>query len=34
MSDERNNSNTASNYSITQELRYYGTKARVEFNGS
>ena len=29
MSDEKL---TASNYSITQELRFYGTKRRVEFN--
>ena len=34
LSDERINSNTASNHSITPELRYYGTKTRVEFNGS
>ena len=34
MSDERLNSNTASNYTITPELRFYGTKTRVEFNGS
>ena len=33
-SDERINSITASNYGITLELRFYGTKARVEFNGS
>ena len=33
MSDERLNSNTASNYSITPELSSYGTKTRVEFNG-
>ena len=32
--DERLNSNTASNYKITPELSYYGTKIRVEFNGS
>ena len=32
--DERLNSNTASNYTITPELSYYGTKIRVEFNGS
>ena len=31
--DEMLNSNTASNYSITPKLRYYGTKTRVEFNG-
>ena len=34
MSDERLNSNTASNYTITPELSFYGTKTRVEFNGS
>ena len=34
LSDERLNSNTASNYIITSELSYYGTKIRVEFNGS
>ena len=34
LSDERLNSNTASNYKITPELSYYGTKIRVEFNGS
>ena len=34
MSDERLNSNTASNHSITPELSYYGTKTRVEFNAS
>ena len=34
LSDERLNSNTASNYKITSELSYYGTKIRVEFNGS
>ena len=34
MSDERLNSNTAPNYKITPELSYYGTKIRVEFNGS
>ena len=33
LSDERLNSNTASNYKITPELSYYGTKIRVEFNG-
>ena len=32
--DERLNSNTASNYTITPELSFYGTKARVEFNES
>ena len=34
MSDERLNSNTASSYTTTPELRFYGTKTRVEFNGS
>ena len=34
MSDERFNSNTVSNYKLTPELSYYGTKIRVEFNGS
>ena len=34
MSDEIINSNTASNHSITPELSLYGTKTRVEFNGS
>ena len=34
LSDERINSNTASNHSITPELSYYGAKTRVEFNGS
>ena len=34
MSDERLNSNTASNYKVTPELSYYGTKIRVEFNGT
>ena len=34
MSDERLNSNNASNYTITPELSFYGTKTRVEFNGS
>ena len=32
--DERINSNTASNYSITPELSYCGTKTRVKFSGS
>ena len=32
--DERINSNTTSNHSITPELSFYGTKTRVEFNGS
>ena len=34
LSDERLNFNTASNSKITSELSYYGTKIRVEFNGS
>ena len=34
LSDEMINSNTASNHSITPELSYYGTKARVKFSGS
>ena len=34
MPDERLNSNTASNFKITPELSFYGTKTRVEFNGS
>ena len=34
MSDERINSNTASNYKITPELSYYGTKIKVKLNGS
>ena len=34
LSDEKLNSNTASNYKITPELNYYGTKIRLEFNGS
>ena len=34
LSDERLNSNTASNYKSTSELSYYGTKIRAEFNGS
>ena len=34
MSDESLNSNTGSNHKITPELIYYGTKIRVEFNGS
>ena len=32
--NERINSITTSNYSITPELNYYGTKARVKFSGS
>ena len=34
LSDERINSITASNYSITPELSFYGTKTRVKFSGS
>ena len=34
LSDERINSVAASNYSITPELSYYGSKLRVKFNGS
>ena len=34
LSDERINSITLSNYSITPELSFYGTKTRVKFNGS
>ena len=34
LSDERLNYNTASNYSITPELSFHGTKRKVEFNGS
>ena len=34
MSDERINSITASNYSITPELSYHGCKIRVKLNGS
>ena len=33
LSDENLDSMTASNYSITPELSYYGTKTRVELNG-
>ena len=33
-SDERINSMKMLNHSITPNLDYYGTKARVEFNGS
>ena len=33
-SDEKINSITASNYSITPELSYYGSKIRAKFNGS
>ena len=34
LSDERLDSITASNYKITPELSFYGTKTKVEFNGS
>ena len=34
LSDERLDSITASNYKITPELSFYGTKTRVEFNRS
>ena len=34
LSDQRLHYNTASNYKITPELSYYGTKIRLEFNGS
>ena len=34
LSDERIDFNTASNHSITPKLGFYGTKTRVEFNGS
>ena len=34
LSDERINSITASNYSVTPFLDYYGTKTRVEFSES
>ena len=34
VSNEKINSNTASNHSITPELSYYGTKTRVFFDGS
>ena len=34
LSDEELDSITASNYKITPELSFYGTKTRVEFNGS
>ena len=34
LSDERINSITTSNYSVTPFLDYYGTKTRVEFSGS
>ena len=34
LSDERIDSITASNYSVTPFLEYHGTKTRVEFSGS
>ena len=34
LSDERLNSIKTSDYGITPKLDYYGTKTRVEFNGS
>ena len=34
MSDEKTNSIKTANHSITPNLDYYGTKTRVEFNGS
>ena len=34
LSDERINSITASNYSVTPFLDYYGTKTRIEFSGN
>ena len=34
LSEERINSITTSNYCITPELSYYGSKIRVKFNGS
>ena len=34
LSDEKINSNTASNHIITPDLSYYGTKTRVKFSGS
>ena len=34
LSDEKINSVTTSNYSITPELSHYGTKTRVKFSGS
>ena len=34
LSDEKINSITTSNYSITPELSYPGTKGRVKFSGS
>ena len=34
LSDERLDSITASNCKMTPELSFYGTKIKVEFNGS
>ena len=34
MSDKRINSTKTPDYGITPKLNYYGTKTRVEFNGS
>ena len=34
LSGERINSITASSYKVAQQLSYYDTKTRVEFNGS
>ena len=34
LSDERLDSITASNHKVTPELSFYGTKTKVEFNGS
>ena len=34
LSGEKTNSIKMSNHSITPNLSYYGTKTRVEFNGS
>ena len=34
LSDEKINSITASNYSITPELSYYDSKIGVKFNGT
>ena len=34
LSNEKINSIKTPNHSITIDLNYYGTKARVEFNGS
>ena len=34
MSDEKINSITTSNHSVTPNLDYYVTKTRVEFNGN